>query len=68
MPIDAPDQLGLAVKAKDGTVYVVENAHKLYPQVYENRFEGLPLAVTGKVIKRDGKITWIQPTTLKVVN
>ena len=35
---------------------------------YEDRFEGLPVAVTGKVIKRDGKITWIQPTNLKVVN
>ena len=68
VPIGSPDELGLAVNAKDGTVYVVEDAHKLYPKVYEARFEGLPLAVTGKVLKRDGKIAWIQPTDLKVIN
>ncbi len=68
VPIGSPDELGLAVNAKDGTVFVVEDAHKLYPKVYKDRFEGLPLAVTGKVIKRDGKITWIQPTNLKVIN
>jgi hypothetical protein len=49
-------------------VYVIENAHKLYPHVYEDRFEGLPLEVTGHVIKRDGKTAWIQPTNLKVIN
>jgi len=68
VPISSPDELGLAVNTKDGTVFVIEDAHKLYPKVYKDRFEGLPLAVTGKVIKRDGKIAWIQPTDLKVVN
>ncbi|MDA1052388.1 MAG: YHS domain-containing protein [Planctomycetota bacterium] len=68
VPIGSPNELGLAVNARDGTVFVVEDAHKLYPKVYKDRFEGLPLAVTGKVIKRDGKITWIQPTSLKVIN
>lgn len=67
VPMSAPDQLGLAVKAKNGTIYVVENAHKLYPKVYEARFEGLPLTVTGHVIKRDGKIAWIRPTRLKIL-
>ena len=51
-PIGAPDELGLAVNAADGKVYVVENAHKLFPKVYEERFAGLPLEVSGKVLKR----------------
>lgn len=68
VPIGSPDELGLAVNAKDGTVYVVEDAHKLYPKVYEARFEGLPLIVRGKVLKRDGNIAWLQPTDLKVIN
>ena len=68
VPIGSPDKLGLAINAKDGTVYVVEDAHKLYPKVYVDRFEGLPLTVTGRVLKRKGKIAWIQPTDLKVIN
>ncbi len=68
VPIGSPNELGLAVTTTDGTVYVVENAHKLYPKIYQARFEGLSLAVIGKVIQRIGKITWIQPTSLKVVN
>ncbi|MCI0493261.1 MAG: hypothetical protein L0Z07_10020, partial [Planctomycetes bacterium] len=67
-PIGSPDELGLAVTGDDGKVYVVEDAHKLYPNAYEHRFEGLPLEVAGKVLKRDGKITWIQPSQLKVLN
>ncbi|MBI3464694.1 MAG: hypothetical protein HY000_16810 [Planctomycetes bacterium] len=67
VPIGSPNELGLAVNAADGQVYVVEDAHKLYPKVYEQRFEGLALEVTGKVLKRSGKIVWIQPSQLKVV-
>ncbi len=68
VPIGSPNELGLAVNANDGKVYVVENAHQLYPDVYEKRFEGLLLEVAGKVLKQDGKITWIQPSKLRVVN
>ncbi len=67
-PIGAPDELGLAVNAPDGRVYVVEDAHKLYPDVYEKRYDGLPLQVSGTVLKTDGQITWIKPKSLKVVN
>jgi YHS domain-containing protein len=67
-PIGAPDELGLAVSTADGNVYVVEDAHKLYRQVYENRFEELSLKVSGKVLKHEGKITWIQPKQLEVLN
>ena len=66
VPIGSPDELGLAVRGKDGSVFVVEDAHKLYPKVYRDRFEGLSLRVTGKIIKREGKIAWIQPASLQV--
>ena len=68
VPIGAPDTLGLAVNASDGKVYVVEDAHKLYPKVYKDRFDGLRLQVSGTVLKSDGKITWIKPTQLNVLN
>ena len=67
-PIGAPDELGLAVNGRDGKVYVIEDTHKLYPNVYEKRYDGLPLQVSGTVLKTDGKITWIKPKSLKVVN
>ncbi len=68
VPIGAPDTLGLAVNASDGKVYVVEDAHKLYPKVYEHRFDGLRLQVSGTVLKSDAKITWIKPTQLNALN
>jgi YHS domain-containing protein len=66
-PLGAKDTLGLAINATDGTVYVVENAHMLYPKIYENRFDGLKLHLTGTVLKRDEKFVWIMPADLKVV-
>ena len=59
------DELGLAVKTNDGKVFIVEDAHKLYPQVYEKRFEGLSLSLQGEVVKTDGQFTWIRPISLK---
>ncbi len=67
-PIGTPDELGLAIKATDGQVYVVEDAHELYPKVYEGRFDALSLTVSGKVLKRAGQVTWIEPTALTVLN
>lgn len=67
-PIAAPDTLGLAVTSRDGGVFVVENAHQRYPSVYERRFDGLEIEVTGRVIRRDGMVAWIQPTELRVLN
>ena len=66
-PIGSPDELGLAINMADGQVIVVEGAHKLYPEVYAARFEGQPLRVAGKVIKTEGKVTWLQPASLEVV-
>jgi YHS domain-containing protein len=67
-PIGDPDSLGLAVKAPDGTVYVVESAERLYPEIYEKRFSGLDLKVAGAVIKKDGKFVWLQPTKVLAAN
>lgn len=67
-PIGAPDELGLAVSTADGDVYVVEDAHTHYPNIYERRFDALALEVTGRVIKRQGKIAWVQPADVNVLN
>ncbi len=52
----------------DGKVYVVEDAHKKYPNIYKRRYDGLPLQLSGTVLKANGKITWIKPRTLKILN
>ena len=51
-----------------GKVYVVEDAHRLYPNVYEKRYDGLPLQVSGIVLKTKGEITWIKPKAIEVLN
>ena len=67
-PLGAPDELGLAINASDGTIYVVEDAHSLYPNIYEKRFDGLSLKLAGNVIKRQDKFAWVKPTELAVAN
>ena len=67
-PLGTPNLMGLAVDVAGGEVYVIENAHKLYPEVYKDRFSGLPLRVSGDVLQRRGKITWIQPHELTLLN
>lgn len=66
-PLSAPDELGLAVVADDGSVIVVEGAHKNYPKVYADRFESQRLAVEGMIVKTEGKVSWLKPTSLSVV-
>jgi YHS domain-containing protein len=66
-PIQSPDELGLAVNVSDGKVVVVEQAHKLYRDVYENRFSGQQVRVSGHILKQEGRFTWIEPTALTVV-
>ena len=66
-PIQNPEELGLAVDLPDGKVVVVEKAHKLYSDVYKNRFTGQQVRVSGRVLKHKGQITWIEPTALTVV-
>lgn len=66
-PLSAPDELGLAVVGGDGRVTVVEGAHQNYPQIYRDRFNGQQLAVEGRVIRTEGNVSWIEPSSLMVV-
>lgn len=66
-PIGAPDELGLAVTTPDGQVFVVENAHTKWPSIYKARYAGQNVKVTGRVIKTQGKIKWVEPIELKVL-
>ena len=63
-PIQNPEELGLAVNTDDGRVVIVEQAHKLYPDAYVNRYAGQRVRVSGRVIKQQGRFTWIEPTEL----
>ncbi len=64
--IQNPEELGLAVNTADGRVVIVEQAHKLYPSAYKNRYDGQHVRVGGRVIKQQGRFTWIEPTDLMV--
>ena len=64
--IGNPEELGLAVDTDDGRVVIVEQAHKLYRDIYENRFDGQRVRVSGRVVKQQGRFTWIEPTELMV--
>ena len=64
--IQNPEELGLAVNTDDGRVVIVEQAHKLYPDAYENRYDGQQVRVSGRVLKQQGRFTWIEPTDLMV--
>jgi len=66
-PTQNPDELGLAVTTSDGKVVVVEQAHKLYPSSYKNRYAGETVRVSGRVIAEKGRFTWIEPTELTVL-
>ena len=63
-PIGAPDELGLAVVDSEGTVYVIEESHTRWPERYKARFDGEQVSVTGTVIKREGNVAWVQPSSL----
>jgi YHS domain-containing protein len=66
-PIQNPDELGLAVNLADGKVVIVEKAHQLYGSVYQNRFSGQRVQVSGRVLRQQGRFTWIEPTELTVL-
>lgn len=63
-PLNDPGQLGLAIKTSDGQIIVVEGAHQMAPDTYRDRFNSLNLEVTGTVIKSQGHVTWVQPSSL----
>ena len=64
-PLGDPDQHGLAVVDDAGKIYVVEAAHTLYPRLYEDRFEGRRLALTGEVLRQEGAVAWVRPISLR---
>ena len=66
-PIGAPDELGLAVVDGDGKVYVIEESHTRWPDLYEHRFDGQQVKVSGEIVKSEGNIIWLQPTELSVL-
>ena len=63
-PLGAPEELGLAVSGPDGSVFVIEDAHKRWPEIYKGRFDGTTVRFTGKVLQRRGKISWVQADEL----
>lgn len=67
-PIRDQGQLGLAVKSQDGKVYIVEGAHRDYKRIYDGRFEGLPLKVSGRILKESGQFVWLEPQDVSLVN
>lgn len=67
-PVSAPEELGLAVVGNDGSVTVIEGAHRNYPEIYRDRFQNKQIAVEGKIVKTQGKISWLEPSSLKVIN
>jgi len=62
-PIADSDSLGIAVVTAD-TVYVVEGGEKRFPKLFEARFDGVQVELKGTVKKRQGKIVWVEPTSL----
>lgn len=55
-----PGRLGFAVKSSDGKIYVIEKMHELDPKLYEDRFEGLQVTVTGTEVAREGDVIWLK--------
>ena len=67
-PIGAPDELGLGLESKDGMLYVIEEAHQRYPDVYRGRFKKLTVKVRGTIVKADENVRWLDPQELRVLN
>jgi YHS domain-containing protein len=63
-PLGAPNELGLAVKGVDGKVYVVEDAHKLYSDIYGIRCDGVKVELKGTPIQTKEKIVWVRPQSV----
>lgn len=66
-PTKDQDELGLAIVVSDDEIYVIEKAHENYEKIYDDRFSALKLAAKGKVIKKQGKFTWLDSAEVKIV-
>lgn len=67
-PLGDPDELGLAVVTEGGKLYVVEGAHRLYSSLYESRFESREVTLTGQIIREEGRVAWVRPSSLNAVH
>jgi YHS domain-containing protein len=63
-PIGSPEELGLAVKTSDGKIFVIEDGHSLWPEVYKMRFDGQQVTVSGRILKTKDNIAWVKPNRL----
>lgn len=65
-PLGSPGEMGLAITGADGKVYVVEDANKLYADIYKQRFDGLKVQLSGTPIQTQGKFVWVKPKSVSV--
>jgi YHS domain-containing protein len=63
-PLVHPGELGMALRTDDGRTVVIEEAHLRFPAEYKARFSHHQYEVQGVVIRSEGHITWISPSSL----
>jgi YHS domain-containing protein len=62
-PLEDPQSLGIAVVA--GNIkYIVEGGEKRYPAIFDARFDGLKVRLTGTVKRAEGDVVWVEPDSL----
>jgi hypothetical protein len=66
-PIYEARTLGLALVLEDGRIAVVENAHNYYPEIYRRREGHLTAELTGRVVKSEANVIWVQPESLELI-
>jgi len=54
-----------AIKAIDGKVYIVEDAHKFYPQLYTDCFAAAPAASKVHLLQTTDNFVWGNLTSMK---
>jgi YHS domain-containing protein len=66
-PIGAPNELGLAVVDQAGKIFVIEESHTRWPELYKARFDGRKVQVSGEIIRSEGNVTWVKPSKLSIL-
>ena len=67
-PLGNPEELGMAIKTNEGHVVVVEQAHALYPEIYKARYAGQNVQVEGRILKSEGRVSWLDPSSIRIIN
>jgi len=44
--------------------YIVEGGEKRYPAIFDARFDGLKVRLTGTVKRAEGDVVWVEPDSL----